>query len=199
PVTMGGLSFGVAEAAEHGVGVAQRADAVYVAAIIDHAQVAQPVVVAALRQHAVTAAVGAETSAPTPTDIRQLHSQQVTVVGVDLLKRSRNPRRLMASVRSAGSAVTAAGDADAKVVCVGTPGVLEHIQSWFSDVNLALPKVVLKGGQPLPSTLKLGDRVLLDEQGRSAAQVVADLDLVSRVLHSQGLAEKPMRALWPTP
>ncbi|MCW2543806.1 MAG: monogalactosyldiacylglycerol synthase [Frankiales bacterium] len=199
PATMGSLSFGVAEAANLGHGVAHRNDAVYVAAILDHQQVGQPAVVAALKQHVITAAVGTLASSPTPTDITALQGQNVSVIGLDLLKGSRNPKRLMASIKAAGAAVKAAGDEDAKVACIGTPGFLEHLQSWFSDVNLAFPKLVIRGGDVIPGQLKLGDQVLLDEQGRTPSQVTADLGYVTRLLHNQGLREQPMRALWSSP
>jgi hypothetical protein len=197
PLTMGSLSFGVAAAAGRGWGVAQNQDAVYVAAIVEHEQVRDPAVRLAMRDHTVTAAVGTVPTSPTPTDIRALTGKQVSVVGLDLLRKSRNPKRLMASLRDAATAVTTAGDAEAKVLCVSPPGIFDHFEGRKHDIDLALANVVVPGGSMLPADVHLGTNLLLDERGRTPAQVVSDLALVSRVLHSQGLPERALRDLWP--
>jgi hypothetical protein len=198
PLTMGGLSFGIAEAANLAhVGVARGKGAVFVAAILDHRQVAQPTVVAALRSHTITTAVGTADTAPTPTDIVALNAAGLTVVGLDTHHKSRNPKRLISSIRSAAAAVDAAGDTDPKVVCLATPGFFEQATRLVRDVELAHPDFVVKGGDPIPDALRNGKQLVLDERGRTAAQVTADFDRLSQVLASEGLPEKPMRDLWP--
>ena len=198
PLTMGSLSFGVAEAANHGhFGVARGKGAVFVAAILEHDQVTQPGVVQALKAHTISAAVGTASSAPTPTDLVSLQSVGVTLVGLDAHAKSRNPKRIIASIRAAAAAIAVVGDAEPKVVCLATPGLADQLARWPHDVQLAHPDLVLKGGQALPPQLKQGEQIVLDERGRTPAQVTADLAYVSRMLSGQGLPEKPMRDLWP--
>ncbi|MCW2587251.1 MAG: Monogalactosyldiacylglycerol synthase [Frankiales bacterium] len=199
PVTLGALSFGVAQAGVHGgFGVAEGKDAVYVAAIVDHVQVADAAVVTALRTHRVSAAVGPGSGAPTPTDVRALLGAGVTVVGTDPGVRSRNPRRLRDSINAAAAAIAAAHDERPKVVCLRAPGMVERVVAWDHNVQLALPHVVLTGGQPLPTELKPGQQVVLDERGRTSAQVSSDLRALTAFIASQDLPEQPMRALWQT-
>ncbi|MGB8652407.1 MAG: glycosyltransferase [Mycobacteriales bacterium] len=193
PVTMGALSFGVAHAG--GIGTAEGKDAVYVAAVVDHQQLADPAVVAALRRHQVSAGVGTGEGAPTPTDVRALVSRGVTVVGTDTGVRSRNPRRLKASIDAAAAAVSVMDDPQPKVVCLRAPGMVERVVAWDHDVQLALPKVVVTGGQ-LPAHLVAGEQVVLDERGRTAAQLESDLDALAQLVTDTHLPQQPMRALW---
>jgi processive 1,2-diacylglycerol beta-glucosyltransferase len=196
PVTMGALSFGVAQAGSRGgIGVAEGSGAVYVAAIVDHAQVTDRQVVASLRTHGVSAAVGSGTSAPTPTDVRALVTAGVTVVGTDTGRRSRNPRELRDAINAAAHAVAAADDPRPKVVCLRAPGMVERVVAWDHDVQLALPQVVVTRGH-LPRVLRAGQQVVLDERGRTAQQVETDLARLTDALAVQQLPEKPMRALW---
>jgi len=196
PVTMGALSFGVAQAGVHGLGVAEGKDAVFVAAIVDHGQVLVPGVVTALRTHNVTAAVSAAAGAPTPTDVRALLTSGVTVVGADLGTKSRNPKRQKASLNAAAAAIAATEEKDAKIVCLRPPGILEHVVAEYHEVQLALPDVVLKGGEAPPSTLKAGQQVLLDERGRTPAQLESDLAVLADLIAGKHLPQQPMRALW---
>lgn len=199
PVSVSVLSFGVAQATERGhLGVAEGHEGVYVAAIVDHSQVQQPGVVAALRRYGVTVAVPPTSGAPTPTDIRVLLAGQVGVVGMDLGVKSRNPKRLKASMSAAADAVAIVGESHPKVVCLSTPGVIEKMVAWDHDVQLALPDAVLTGGAPLPEKTKVGDQLVLDERGRTASQVQADLAALAEGLAGHDLLEQPMRALWRT-
>lgn len=197
PVTMGALSFGVAQATVHGgLGVAEGKDAVYVAAIVDHSQVVLPSVVTSLRTHQVSAAVRPGSGGPTPTDVRLLLVSGVTVVGTDLGVSSRNPRRQKESLTAAAAAVAATEEKRAKIVCLRTPGVVERVVAWDRDVQLALPDLIIKGGDPLPAMLKAGQQVMLDERGRTEAEIEADFDALSDLVAHQQLPQQPMRALW---
>ena len=199
PVTMGALSFGVAQATVHArLGVAEGRGAVFVAAMVDHTQVNNPTVVSALRRNGITAAVVPESGGPTATDIHALQGAQVTVVGMDLGVRSRNPKRLKDSMSAAAAAVAATQESHPKVVCLTAPGLVEKVVAWDHDVQLALPDALVRGGEALPQTLKLGHQLVLDERGRTADQVVTDFADLSAYLAGHGLPEQPMRALWRT-
>ena len=198
PLTMGSLSFGVAEAASlvH-LGVARGEAGVYVAAILDHSQVAQPAVVQALRAHSITTAVGTSDAAPTPTDIQAMTAAGLSVVGLDAHRKTRNPKRQIVSIRLAAAAVTPAGDGEPKVICLSAPGLADQLARFPRDVQLAHPDLVVKGGETIPVTLKNGEQVVLDERGRTEAQVASDFAYLGRVLRSEALPEQPYRALWP--
>jgi processive 1,2-diacylglycerol beta-glucosyltransferase len=197
PASLGALSFGVAQAGVHGgFGVAEGTNAVYVAAIVDHAQVDDPFVVTALGSHQASAAVGPGSGAPTAADVRALLGGGVTVVGIDPGVRSRNPEHLRDAINAAAAAVAATQDEAPKIVCLKAPGMVERVVAWEHDVQLALPNVVLVGGQPLPEELAAGQQVVLDERSRTGVQVASDLDALSAVLAAHGLPQEPMRALW---
>ena len=197
PVTMGALSFGVAQATEHiNLGMAEGKHAIYVAAIVDHDQVTNLAVVASLRSHRISAAVRPGLDAPTPTDVRALVASQVTIVGTDLGVRSRNPKRLKESMSAAAAAISATDDKRPKVVCLRTPGLVEKVVAWEHDVQLALPHAIVKGGDALPVKLKAGEQIVLDERGRTAAQIEADFSALASFLADRQLPEQPMRALW---
>lgn len=199
PVTMGALSFGVAQATVHAnLGMAEGKNAVYVAAIVDHDQVANAAVVSSLRTHGVSAAVQPGLLAPTPTDIRALVTSQVTIVAVDAGVKSRNPRRLRESMSAAAAAVAATQESHPKVVCLRTPGLVEKVVAWEHDVQLALPHAIVKGGQAFPSRLKAGEQIVLDERGRTAREIESDFSSLASFLAAHHLPEEPMRALWRT-
>lgn len=196
PVTLGALSFGVAQATVHAsLGVAEGKGSVYVAAVVDHSQVSDRGVVAALRRYGVSAAVGASSAAPTPTDVRALVAAGVTVVGTETGDRTRNPRRLRNSIDAAAAAVAATDDRQPKVVCLRTPGLVEKIVAWDHDVQLALPRTIVVGGD-IPPALKAGEQVVLDERGRTPAQVESDLTAFAVQVSVERLPLQPMRALW---
>jgi processive 1,2-diacylglycerol beta-glucosyltransferase len=199
PVTLAAVSFGVAEATSlGGLGVAEGKTAVYVAAIVDHSQVVDPTVVQALRGYSVSAAVRPGTDGgPTPTDVRALRTNGVTVLGIETSRKSRNPRRQRASINEAAAAVSATEEKQPKVLCLRTPGLVEKMVAWDHHVQLALPKYVLIGGQ-LPTSLKAGQQIVLDERGRTPAQVVADFRSLSTYVTGEHLPLQPMRALWET-
>ncbi len=200
PVTMSALSFGVAQATVHGLGVAdvQGSQSVYVAAVVDHAHLDRPAVVSALRAGHVTVAVRTGTNAPTPTDIRALTGAGITVIGADQGQHSRNPRTQRASITAAAAAVSALGEARPKVVCLRTPGMVEHMTAWEDRIQLALPSVVAVGAAGLPAHLLPGQQIVLDERGRTSSQVLSDLAALQRLIAGDGLAQQPMRALWPS-
>lgn len=196
PITMGALSFGVAEATVHGsLGVAEGKSAVFVAAIVDHAQVGDKGVVGALRTYGVSAAVSADVGAPTPTDVRALVTAGVTVVGTETGTSTRNPRRLKASIDAAAAAVSATQEPQPKVLCLRTPGLVEKIVAWDHDVQLALAHTILTGGQ-LPTTLKAGEQVVLDERGRTPTQIEQDIAALASFVSGKNLPQEPMTALW---
>ncbi len=200
PLTMSALSFGVAQATVHGgLGVAEveGSRAVYVAAVLDHTQLSRSVV-DALRASHVTVAVGATSTAPTPTDIQVLTGAGISVIGADEGQHSRNPRKQRASITAAAAAVSTLGELRTKVVCLRTPGVVEHVTAWEDKVQLALPSVVAAGAAELPAHLHPGQQIVLDERGRTAGQVVADLATMQQRATADGLPQQPMRALWPS-
>ncbi len=196
PATMGALSFGVAQAtARASLGVAEGKDAVYVAAIVDHAQVRNAGVVTSLRSYRVSAAVGSGKEAPTPTDVRAMVSSGVTIVGTEAGLKTRNPRRLKDSINAAAAAVSATEETHPKVLCLRSPGLVEKIVAWDHDVQLAVPHTILLGGQ-LPAKLKAGEQIVLDERGRTPAQVEEDLAALASFVSGSYLPQEPMRALW---
>ncbi len=196
PVTMGALSFGVAQATVHAsLGVAEGKNAVYVAAIVDHTQLLDAGVITLLRTGQVSAAIGPGLNGPTATDVRALVTSGVTIVGTETGDRSRNPRRLRESMKAAAAAVAASQDKRPKVVCLRTPGLIEKIVAWDHDVELALPNTIVANGE-LPSHLKAGEQVVLDERGRTPTQVKADFAALSALITQAHLPQEPMRALW---
>ena len=195
PVTMSALSFGVAHA---GIGTAEGDTSVYVAAIVDHGQITNKQVMSALSQYNVTAAIRPDGNAPTPTDVRILETAGISVVAVDPVAHSRNPQRLNASITSAANAVAATDERDPKVLCLRSPGMVERVVAYRKKVQLAVPKYVVKGGSALPGRLKPGTQIVLDERGRTPAQVMSDLDAVSALASFSHVPQAPMRALWPS-
>jgi hypothetical protein len=119
----------------------------------------------------------------------------VTIVGTDAGIKSRNPRRLKESINAAAAAVSATQDKQPKVVCLRAPGLVEKIVAWDHDVLLALPRTILQGGQ-LPVSLKAGEQVVLDERGRTPAQIEADFASLATFVSGAQLPQQPMRALW---
>ncbi len=198
PVTLSALSFGVAQATVHGhLGVAESHDrAVYTAALVDHTQVADPRVQAALRGLGVSAAVAPIGDAPTPTDLRALVGRGVTVVAADPGVESRNPSRSRQAIDAAAAMVAPLGETEAKVVCLRTPGMVERMVAWDHEVELARPDEVVTPLQP-PARLSPGRQVVLDERGRTPDQVLADLAAFRASVRAVGLPLAPMRALWP--
>ncbi|MCU1594645.1 MAG: hypothetical protein JWO12_2037 [Frankiales bacterium] len=198
PVTMGALSFGVAQATVHAsLGVAEGKGAIYVAAVVDHTQVNDPTVVTALRTSNVSAAIRHGASAPTPTDVRALLTSGVSVVGAETGSRSRNPRRLRQSMNAAAAAVSATDDTRPKVICLRTPGLVEKVVAWDHHLQLALPRLILRNGA-LPTSLHAGEEVVLDERGRTPGQVRADVAALTAYVADAHLPQQPMRALWRT-
>jgi processive 1,2-diacylglycerol beta-glucosyltransferase len=198
PATLGMLTFGVAQATTLGhLGVAEGSGGVYVAALVDHTQVLDPRIVAALREQGVSAAVTDGLTAPTPTDLRALAAAGVTVVGADAQLRTRNPKHTAEAIESAARAVATMGDAKPKVVCLKIPGMVQRMVAWEDKVQLAHPDEVLLPGQQARAP-RDGQQVVLDERGRSTAQVLADLAGFARTTRTAGVAQVPMRALWPT-
>jgi processive 1,2-diacylglycerol beta-glucosyltransferase len=191
PLSITAVSFGVAQASEHGVGVAKSSDAVYVAALVDHDQVANSAVVRALRHYETTVAVRGSANAPTPTDVQSLLSRGVTVVGADTGVRSLNPRTLKRTMSDAADAVAQPPGERPQVVCLKAPGIVEWTVARDHKVQLTLSKVVVHDGV-LPTTLHLGDIVILDERGRTAVQVETDLRALLALSRDQQLPQRPL-------
>ncbi len=191
PLSITAVSFGVAQASEHGVGVANSKRAVYVAALVDHDQVADTRVVSALRSYATTVAVRHSANAPTPTDVQSLVSQGISVVGADTGVRSRNPRTLQRSMSYAAQAASFAPGERPRVVCLKAPGIVEWTVARDHKVQLALSKVIVRNGV-LPTSVKLGDVVILDERGRTATQVEQDLKALTVLTTGQALPQRPL-------
>lgn len=196
PVTLSAVGFGVAEATVHAhLGVARATgNAVYVAAIVDHAQVSDPRVVSELRSLGVSAAVSPTATAPTATDVRALVSEGITVVATDDGVRSRNPKRQGDVMNAAIDAVSATNERP-KVVCLHVPGMAERLFAWEDAALLAHADSVIRGGA-IPGDLKAGKQIVLDERGRTAAQAAADLMAFAAALRAADLPEMPMHALW---
>ena len=191
PLSITAVSFGVAQASEHGVGVAKADDAVYVAALVDHDQVTDSRVVSALRRYTTSVAVRSSANAPTPTDVQALVAGGVTVIGADTGVQSRNPRTLKKSMNGAAQAVAYAPGGRPKVVCLKAPGIVEWTVARDHRVQLALSKIVVHDGV-LPTALHLGDVVILDERGRTSAQVEADLKALRTLSTSEQLPQRPL-------
>jgi UDP-N-acetylglucosamine:LPS N-acetylglucosamine transferase len=196
PLTISALSFGVAQASEHGVGVVHSKDAVYVAALVDHAQVIDARVVSALKADQATVAVHDDLAGPTPADVTALLASGVSVIGADRGAHSRNPRRQQQSMSEAVEAASysAAGDRP-KVLCLQAPGLVERTVALDHRARLTLSKVVVTNGV-LPTSLKLGDVVVLDERGRTTAQVRSDLGALSHLTASELLPQRPLSAVF---
>lgn len=196
PVTLSSLSFGAAWATNHAhMGVAEGHGAVYVAAILDHRQVADVRVVKALRSQGVSAAVSTSPTAPTPTDVQALVGAGVTVIATDEGVRSRRPGRQGSGITNAVRALSVIHDGKPKVVCLRTPGFADRFSAWEDKVQLAHADAILIGGT-LPTDLSAGQQIVLDERGRTVVQVVADLAAFSAAVHAASLPQQPMRALW---
>ncbi len=148
-----------------------------------------------LRSYRVSAAVGSGKEAPTPTDVRAMVSSGVTIVGTEAGLKTRNPRRLKDSINAAAAAVSATEETHPKVLCLRSPGLVEKIVAWDHDVQLAVPHTILLGGQ-LPAKLKAGEQIVLDERGRTPAQVEEDLAALASFVSGSYLPQEPMRALW---
>ena len=199
PVAMGSLAFGVAEATQKlDLGVAKGESAVYVAAIVDHSQLADPKVVTALRTSGTSAAVRVGLGAPTPTDVSVLRTAGVSVLGADVGPHSRNPRRQTQTLDQAAGAVASIHDLTPHVVCLRTPGLVEHAFAYKDKIRLALADVIVKGGDPLPP-VQVGDQIVLDERGRTPQQVRTDLTALHQQIAAAQLPQEPMRALWQNP
>jgi UDP-N-acetylglucosamine:LPS N-acetylglucosamine transferase len=194
PLSITAVSFGVAQASVHGVGVANGKDGVYVAALVDHNQVADRRVVQALRTHEATVAVrhGKDSaSAPTPTDVQTLVAEGISVVGADTGVHSRNPRTLKQSMDNAAQAVAYAPGLRPQVVCLKAPGIVEWTVARDHAVQLTVSKVLVQDGV-LPTTLHRGDVVILDERGRTAAQVETDLQSLTQLATAEQLPQRPL-------
>ncbi|MCU1599527.1 MAG: monogalactosyldiacylglycerol synthase [Frankiales bacterium] len=191
PLSITAVSFGVAQASEHGVGVANSKRAVYVAALVDHDQVADAKVVNALRSYSTTVAVRHSGNAPTATDVQALVSEGISVVGADTGVRSRNPRTLQKSMNNAAQAVSYAPGERPRVVCLKAPGIVEWTVARDHKVRLALSKVIVRDGV-LPADVKLGDVVILDERGRTSTQVEQDLKALTALTTGRALPQRPL-------
>jgi hypothetical protein len=197
PLAMSGFSVAVAQATEHGhLGVAEgSAGAIYAAVLVDHVQVADPTTITALRAANVSAAVAPDATGPTPTDVAMLVTDGVTVIGSDS-SRARNPERQGESIDAAAEAVAAAHESRAKVVCLHTPGMFARVIAWRHRYELARPDAVLLPGR-VPPYLNAGRQYVLDERGRTPAEVVSDLRVFVAEVEQANLPVLPMRDLWP--
>ena len=97
---------------------------------------------------------------------------------------------------AAASTGLMAGDLRPKVVCLGESSVVERVFAYKNHVQLAQASAVIPGGSPL-ADLDAGTQVVLDEQGRTATQVVSDLAALRSATTSVQLPLEPMRDLWP--
>lgn len=200
PVSLGGLSFGVAYATTHGsLGVAHGKGAVFTAALVDHREATDPAAVAALRAAGITAAVrrgsGSPTS-PTDTDVSALVAAGVSVVGAEPHESARHLRRqrdeLTGTARTVGAATH---DPRPKVLFLQTPSLVERVVAWDHNVLLALPRILVRGGQPLPA-LRAGQVVVLDERGRTTSELRNDLAALAAAVQAGHVPQQPLRALW---
>jgi len=198
PLMMGGLSFGVAQGAAHGLGVAEGGRAVYVAAELDHEQAVDPAVVRALSRHHVSAVVGSGPRAPTRTDVATLCAAAVGVIGADEGPARRDPRRQRDDLARAAQAIAGVThERRPPVVLLHRAGLVEHVEAWTDDVQLGYPDRV-RGGEAV-AALGPGQQLVLDERQRSSAQLVADLDALDAAAAAAHLPQQPMRALWRRP
>ena len=198
PASMGALSFGVAQATVHGsLGVAEGDRSVYVAAIVDHRQVDDPAAVAALRSARVTAGIRrGDAASPTASDVVRLVEAGVGVVGAEPREGARHLRQqrdhLEGTARLVGDATH---DPRPKVLLLQTPTLVQRVVAWDHGVQLAMPRFIVRGGQPVPA-LRTGQIVVLDERGRTTAQLRTDLAALSAAVGRQHLPEQPLRVLW---
>ena len=198
PLTLGGLSFGVAQAAQHGYGVAEGGRAVYVAAELSHEQAANPAVVQALRRHRVSAVIGTGLNAPTPTDVALLFSSGIGVIGADRGSGRRDPRRQRDDIDLAAKAIAdVTHEPQPPVLLLHHAGLVEHMVAWNNDFLLGYPERA-RGGEALPR-LAPGTQLALDLRRRTAVQLIADLNALDAAVNAAHLPEQPMRVLWKAP
>ena len=193
PVALGSLSFGVALANDKGIGVAKGGRAVYAAALLSQNQLADPAVLRALRGRQVSAALR---HTPTSTELLALTASGVTYVAADAAGRHRTPDRQREELDAAARTGVLTGDRSPKVLCLREPSVVEHLFAFKNHVRLATASAVVAGGGLLPE-LDPGSQVVLDERGRTSAEVAADLDALEAASLHAGLPQEPLRTLWP--
>ncbi len=195
PLTLGGLSFGVAQAAQHGLDVAEGGSAVYAAAELSHEQAANPTVVQALRRHRVSAVIGTGRNAPTPTDVALLFAAGVGVIGADHGSGRRDPRRQRDDIDQAAKAIAdVTHEQQPPVLLLHRAGLVEHMVAWNNDFLLGRPTQA-RGGEALPRLVP-GTQLVLDLRRRTPAQLVADLAAMDVAVTAAHLPEQPMRVLW---
>ena len=201
PATMGALSFGVAQGAVHAnpdLGLREGVVSVFVATVVDHRLSADPTAVALLKRADVTAAWRRrDASAPTPTDVAGLVAAGVSVVGTEQRHRhstdDQHPDDLAGTARVVADATH---DRQPKVLLLATPSWNERLTAWDHDVQLVRSRIVVRGGSPVPH-LTAGDVLVLDERGRTTAQLRTDLAALTAAVASAHLPQQPVRALWP--
>jgi len=199
PMTMGALSFGVAKAGEHGVGVADGCASVCAAAELDGRQAGDPAVAAALRSYGLSAAIGVGEGAPSPTDVVALYRAGVSLVGADHGVQTEDPRLQRDDIDAVAAAVTVAThEARPPALLLHRAGLVERVVAWGRDVQLAEPTDVVLPGGALPP-LTANDQVVLDLRGRTTAQVGVDLQAFSVAVGRAHLHEQPLRVLWAAP
>ena len=198
PLTLGGLSFGVAQGAQHGLGVAEGGRAVYVAAELSHDQADDPLVVRALRTHGVSAVIGSGPGAPSPADVAGLVAAGIGVIGAYHGSGGRNPEHQREAIEAAALAVSqVTHEPQPPVVLLHRAGLVEHVVAWGKDVQLGYPRRV-RGGEVLPP-LADDTQLVLDERRRTPEQLVVDLDELDTAVTAAHLPEQPMRVLWKAP
>jgi hypothetical protein len=92
---------------------------------------------------------------------------------------------------NAADAVAQAPGQRPQVVCLKAPGIVEWTVARDHKVQLTLSKVIVRDGV-LPTTLHLGDVVILDERGRTATQVETDLRALLLLSRTQQLPQRPL-------
>ena len=192
PVAMGSLSFGSAFANDLHVGIARAGDAVYAAALLNRAQLVDPVVLAALRRGRVSAAIR---HLPTNIELAALGAASVTFVGADGSDRHRTPDRQREDLDAAARTGLLAGDLHPKVVCLREPSVVEKLFAYKNHVRLAQATAVIAGGAPLHD-VDAGAMIVLDERHRTTAQVIADMAALGAATTAEQLPQEPLRTLW---
>lgn len=196
PATWGGLSFGVAQATSHGVGVATGRGAVYLAVHVDRRTAHDPGLAPLLRSAGASLALSGGRGEPTLAEARALAAAGVSIVGVDFGTRDPNPAGQNASLSRAAHAVqVVTGESRPGVAVLHRLTPLELTVAWKDDVRLARPALDLTAAHRLHRlpVLRDGDEVVLDERGRTMAQIAHDLQVLLR----GAPPVIPMRRLWP--
>ncbi len=199
PVGAQGLSLGVALATEHGLGVARAPKSavptVYVAALLDGANVQEVHTGDELKAYGVSALIPGQLALTYPQAVRRLSNRGVAVLAADERPRGHDPRRAREVLDAGLRAVReATGERQPPVVVQRRLSPVDLGLAWGSDARLGRPDVVVRPGSP--AAVDDRDQVVLDLRGLTLAEERAALAAFAQSAVSSGLSVRPWAALW---